>query len=266
MMPTWPSISWHAPLSAHTFAARDLLFATLVFAGAITFIPPATPHFPQLLVRWLAGGIAVLAAAEIMTASLALLTAAGGVSAPQLFHSPYRSTSVSEFWTKRWNVGASVLFRKFCFEPIARRHVALALFATFLVSAVAHFILAYSALGDFFPSFACGAFFLVQPALILVERRLRIRLWRPLFAWGWTFGVLALMSPLFVEPVLRIIESSYEFTAGSLWPTAAMVTFAILFSSFITLASLAALPAECEDAEKSADKTCDRGTSASWRL
>jgi hypothetical protein len=76
------------------------------------------------------------------------------------------------------SVAASALgFRPLVFAPLARRGIALALFAAFFASAVSHTLLAYMAMVRWKISLVCGAFFVVQPLLILAERRMNVRRW-----------------------------------------------------------------------------------------
>ena len=86
----------------------QLLAATAVLAAAIAGVEAAPDHGPGLLVRWLAGGIALLALAEMITAGLPFVAALLGVTVPALMRSPYRSASIGEFWTKRWNNSARI--------------------------------------------------------------------------------------------------------------------------------------------------------------
>jgi hypothetical protein len=216
----------------------------VVLAAAITVAKAVSGSGFWLLARWLAGGIMIFAFGEIATAGLPLVAAAFGLTVPPLMRSPCRSTSVGEFWSERWNVGASQkLFRPLCFLPLARRGVALALFTAFALSGVAHALLTYMALRRWRVSLMCGAFFVVQPLLILAERRLAVRRWRPAAGRVWTLAVLALTSPLFVEPGLQIVEKSWGAPNNVLLPTVAALGFVIAFSSIISLASLASLSA-----------------------
>jgi hypothetical protein len=62
------------------------------------------------------------------------------------------------------------------------------------------------------------------------------------FLWAATgigLGVLALTSPLIVEPTLQIVENSWGEPTSALPPTAAVLGLVIILSSFVSLASLA---------------------------
>jgi len=181
---------------------RHLIVATLVFAAAVAVVKAVSPSGIWWLARWLAGGIMLLSFAEMTTAGHDFLTALMGLNAPALMRSPHRSASIGEFWAERWNPAASALvFGKYFFAPLARRGVGLALFAAFLASAVANVLLFYMATRRWGISLMCGAFFFVQPLLIAVERRMKVRRWRPMAKWAWTLAALAIASPLLVEPV-----------------------------------------------------------------
>jgi hypothetical protein len=226
-------------------ALQTLAIATAVLSGALIIISTSPDFGSWLLLRWLAGGIAIFAVAEMATAVLSLMGATLGVEVPRLFHSPYRSTSVNEFWTKRWNIAASEIFRRFCFKPIARRSVALALLATFTISAIGHVLLTYVALGRWGISLVCGSFFLVQPILIAAERRLAIRRWPRRAAWAWTLTAIAITSPLIIEPLLQICQLG-PGERNALSSVLAVVGFLIVFAGAVTLATLVSLSDDTE--------------------
>jgi hypothetical protein len=219
-------------------ALRRLLVATLVLAAAIAAAKAAPRSGPGRAAGWVAGGVALLALAEMFTACLPLVATALGAVASPLFRSPYRSTSLSDFWARRWNVRASEMFRRHCFAPLARCGTALAMSATFALSAIGHAALADIALG-WWAAVSCSLFFLVQPVAIAVERRLRLARWSPAAGWVWTMSVLALTSPLLIEPGLRIVEKGWGPAHHVLLPTAAVLGFVIVVSATVALASLA---------------------------
>ncbi len=220
-----------------------LVAATVVFAIALTGLKSVSAAGLWLLVRWLAGGIMIFAFAEMATTSHDLLTALLGLHAPALMRSPFLATSVSEFWTKRWNVAASALcFRPLFFAPLARRGIVLALFMAFFASAVAHVLLAYLALVRWKISLICGAFFIFQPLLILAERRMKVRRWPTAAARVWTLAALAITSPLFVEPAIECAAPSWGATDNVLVPTLWVLGFAIVVSVFFSVGQLASCP------------------------
>ena len=231
------------PRSFDLKSLLQLIAATVVLVVAIASVKAVSGSNHWLLLRWLTGGIMILAFAEMATACHNFLTALMGLTAPSLLQSPYLSTSVTEFWTKRWNPAVSVLvFRKYFFAPLAQRGAVYALFAAFFASAIGHVLLPYMATGRWGISLMCGAFFLVQPLFIVAERRMKVRQWRPAAGRAWTLACLTIASPLFVEPALQIIEPSWGAPDKVLLPTAAALGFVIFVNGFFSLASLASRP------------------------
>lgn len=222
-----------------------LIMANLVCGGALAMVPRAGNH----VARWLSGGIATLAFAEMATMAFVLLTGVAGVSAPLIMDSPHLARSLAEFWSRRWNPGASeLLFRRYNFQPLARCSPGWAMAIAFVISGLLHFALAYVGLGRWRVSLACGAFFFVQPAFVATERWLRVRTWRPAATHAWTIGVLAITSPLFVEPLLQLIESSGVPLSNIVPVTALITAFVFTVSGTVTLLSLAALPSQYDQA------------------
>jgi hypothetical protein len=183
-----------------------------------------------------------LSFAEMATAGHSFLTALIGISAPAWMRSPYLSISIREFWAERWNPAASALiFGKCIFAPLAGRGVGLALFATFLGSAVAHMLLLYMATTRWSVSLMCGTFFLVQPLFIAAERWMNMRLWWAVARRAWTFAVLAITSPLFVEPMLQLIEPTWGTPNQVLLPTLQVLGLVILMNVLVSLGSFASI-------------------------
>jgi len=221
---------------------RQLMAATLVLAAAVAVVKAVSSFGIGWLARWLAGGIMLLAFAEMATAGHYFLTALMGISAPALMRSPHLSVSIREFWAERWNPAASALvFGRYFFAPLARRGVGLALFAAFFGSAVAHVLLLYMATRRWGISLMWGAFFIVQPLLMAVERRLKVRRWRPAAGRAWTLGALAMTSPLLVEPVLQLIEPTWGTPDRVLLPTIRVLGLVIIVNVFVSLGSLASI-------------------------
>jgi hypothetical protein len=223
-------------------ALLQLVVATIVFAGAMAAVKNVTAHGIGLPLRWLAGGIMFLAFAEMATAGLPLVAGGVGVTVPDLMRSPYLSTSIGEFWAKRWNILTHLLARTYCYQPLARFGMPLALSITFLASAIAHVLLFFMATGQLQMSLICGAFFLVQPLLIGAERWMNVRRWPPIAARAWTLSALALTAPLIVEPTLQALEKSWGAPANVLLPTIGTFGFVIGIALILSLASLASHP------------------------
>jgi hypothetical protein len=230
------------PCSFNRASLLQLLAATLVLAAAIAAVKAVPLSGSWWPVRWLAGGIMIMAFAEMVTKAHYFLTALMGLHSPALMESPWLSRSIGEFWTKRWNPATSLGFRKYFFAPLARREAGLALCAAFLASAVAHVLLPYMATGRWAISLLCGSFFLVQPLFIAAERRMKARHWRPAAGRAWTLGALAVASPLFVEPALQVIEPSWGPQDNVLQPTVMVLSFVLFVNAFFSLGSLASNP------------------------
>ncbi len=220
-----------------------LIGATLVLAAAFASVKGVSPSGIWWLARWLAGGIMFLAFAEMTTAGHDFLTAVMGIEAPALMRSPHRSASLGEFWSERWNPAVSTLvFGRCFFAPLARRGVGLALFAAFFASAVAHGLLLGMATRRWGISLMWGAFFLVQPLLIAVERRMKVRRWQPMAGRAWTLAGLGIASPLFVEPALQLMEPTWGPPDNVLLPTVQVLGFVMLLNGLVSLGSLASIP------------------------
>jgi hypothetical protein len=240
--------SRYAARQAHRFDAAALgtfTVATLVLAAAVAAIRMTPSSGVWLVARWASGGIALLAFAEMATASQNLFNALFGTSTQPFMNSPYRSTSVSEFWTRRWNVPASEGLYLYCFAPLARKNAKVALVATFALSALGHTMLAKLALDNTILALACGLFFLLQPILIVVERRFRIRRWPTNARIAWTIAAMAVTSPLIIETLLRIIEN--QWSPASLAAVTAAAAFLMFLNTLIIFSSLLALNGSGED-------------------
>jgi hypothetical protein len=108
------------PRCFDTKALLHLVAATVILAIAIACVKRASQS-NLIFWRWFSGGIMFMAFAEMATAAHHFLTALIGLSAPPLMRSPMLSTSLTDFWTRRWNPAASALvFRRFFFAPLAR--------------------------------------------------------------------------------------------------------------------------------------------------
>jgi len=143
--------------------------------------------------------------ADAVEGGVRALYRAAGVVVPRQQLVPIASRSVQEFWGKRWNRAVGAWLRAHCFLPFARRgQVRTGLVAAFSASAVFHAYFTLVAVG-WTMALAMTVFFLVQGAFVLVELRVGVARWRPALAHAWTIvGVLG-CSPLFIEPILRIL-------------------------------------------------------------
>ena len=131
----------------------------------VRFVPPGD----RLLQAWtgLLGLILILHFGLFHL--LALGWQAGGAGAQPIMRSPLRSTSLSEFWGRRWNLGFRYLSHAFVFQPLQpRTGVAAATVAAFLASGVVHdLVISLPARGGYgLPT----AYFAMQAAGVLIER------------------------------------------------------------------------------------------------
>ncbi len=152
--------------------------------------------------RWYVGGAPLpFSIFATVDGLLALVLAALGRRFPPLNRAPYLATSLSDFWSRRWNSIINTLLRDHVFRRVAHRGAVAGMTAAFVASAALHAYLIGMVLGPG-ATLAWTAFFLAQPALMWVERRLHVRRWRPAWGRAWTLGTLMLLYPLFIEPVL----------------------------------------------------------------
>jgi hypothetical protein len=126
-----------------------------------------------------------------------------GVAVEPLFRAPLRARSLSEFWSRRWNVGFSEMIAAVVHRPL-RRNVGenVALAGSFLASGLLH-ELAISVpvnAGYGLPT----AYFLLHGALVAFERRMERN---P--GHLWTIFWLAAPLPLLFHP---------PFLRGVIWP------------------------------------------------
>jgi hypothetical protein len=191
-------------------------FDARAFAHLAVFVPLSAlavhlvlTHSEPVL-RWAAGVVVAYSGFEVVASALALHAGSLGFVVPRLHDDPIKARSVAEFWGERWNRIVGRWLAEHCFRPLARRRApVLGVVAAFGVSTTLHVYLAWAAL-DARAALSWAGFFLLQIPIVLVERRLRVVTWPPLIARAWTLGVFLLASPLFVGPVLRVIDALWS--------------------------------------------------------
>lgn len=171
------------------------------FAAALA--PAVAPVLP---LRWLLGAAGVCLSAEAANALALFSWHAAGYRIPKQHDAPVLSQSITELWSRRWNVNVRDWLHRNCHLPLARRGHALAgVIAAFVASALLHYWFIAVALGARW-GLVMASFFLLQGAFVLAETRLRPRTWgRPMRRF-WTVAVVLGSSPLFVEPFLRLLQ------------------------------------------------------------
>ena len=140
---------------------------------------------------------------------VALLWQSLGVKAQAIMCAPLRSTSLGEFWGKRWNLGFRQLSHELIFRPLHRRlGVDVAGFLVFAVSGLIHdLVISLPARGGYgLPT----VYFLLQGTGMTIEHsRIGKRFGLGHGVRGWFFTVLFVAGPAFwlFHPrfVLRVI-------------------------------------------------------------
>jgi hypothetical protein len=189
--------------------ARLAVAAPLFLGGwaAVHYGSHLLTGVPRLLVRWGAGAVFMYAAVEMTVAVVIIAYGLVGVDPRPLHEDPIRSRTISEFWSRRWNRAVHRFLKDNVFAPVARRgHVEWGLALSFVVSAFIHFFFILPAVGLSWAGMM-GGFFLLQVPLLKAERALGVARWPSPLARTWTLTLLLLSSPLFVEPVLQILDT-----------------------------------------------------------
>lgn len=152
------------------------------------------------LVRTVAGMVFFYAFLAGPDAFAHTVFAAIGLDLPRLQRSPVRARSATELWGRRWNREVGSWLERWCFRPLSRRgHPVLGVAAAFGFSALLHAVPTWAVVGPAY-GLQMGAFFLVHGVIVLVEARLGVTRWRPVFAHAWTLVMFVGTAPLFVEP------------------------------------------------------------------
>jgi alginate O-acetyltransferase complex protein AlgI len=191
---------------------RILLGAFLLFALA--------RHAPDLT---LAGWIGMIGMILILHFGLFELVSIGWralrVDAVPIMNRPLRSTSVSEFWGRRWNAAFNDLAARLVFRPVARHTtVFAATLIAFAVSGLIHeLVISLPANAGFgLPT----TYFLVQGIGVLAERSpagKRLRLGSGIS--GWVFTMIVVAGPafgLFHPPFVRQVILPFMKAIGAL--------------------------------------------------
>lgn len=167
-------------------------------------LPRALP-LTLMLLRMALGALLVYSAMDAVTGTVRLAHGLSGVAVPSIQETPIASQSIREFWSQRWNKPVSDWLAEFVFLPVSRRsNAGWGVMASFATSGLLHAWMFYSALG-FGPALMAFAFFIFQAMFVLVESFIRLRQLSPRLRRAWTLGMLGISSPLFVEPVLRVL-------------------------------------------------------------
>jgi hypothetical protein len=152
----------------------------------------------QALMRGWVGMLGLILLLHFGTFQLmALVWQSLGVKAEPIMSAPLRSTSLGEFWGKRWNLGFRQLAHELIFHPLYRRlGPGTAGFMVFVVSGLIHdLVISLPARGGYgLPTI----YFLLQGAGVTVEHsRFGKRLGLGQGVLGWCFMVVFLTAPVF---------------------------------------------------------------------
>jgi alginate O-acetyltransferase complex protein AlgI len=119
------------------------------------------------------------------------------VDAPPIMNAPLRSTSITEFWGRRWNAAFNDLAARLVFRPASRRlGIAVGTLLAFIVSGLIHeWVISLPASAGFgLPS----AYFLVQGIGVLTERSsIGQFLGLGTGIRGWMFTIFVVAGPAF---------------------------------------------------------------------
>lgn len=188
--------------------ARAAGFACLAAAALVTaaWLAPRLPsHAARLAGRWLAGAVATYSVVDAVVATVLIGCGLAGALPPSLHRNPIAARTVAEFWGERWNRPVGEWLHTFCFRPLARRgHPVLGIALAFAASGLAHFYITFVAL-DVFQGLLMASFFVLQFPIVVAERAIRVPRWRPALARAWTIAAILAFSPLFLEPMLRVL-------------------------------------------------------------
>ncbi|WNG33549.1 hypothetical protein F0U61_07890 [Archangium violaceum] len=198
-----------APSVDRPALVRLILCIPLVAAGfvGVYYGSQLSSSTLRLGLRWGFGALFTYTAVEVVVSGVILFYSALGIDPRPLHDDPILSRTIAEFWGRRWNRAVHRFLKLNVFAPVARRgYTELGLVLTFVVSALFHFTFMLPAVG---PGLAAmmGAFFLLQLPFLWAERALGVAQWKEPLARAWTLTLLFVSSPLFVEPVLRIVDS-----------------------------------------------------------
>jgi hypothetical protein len=209
----WPGMDAAAFLDGRPPAAAPsprkwtwAIFETALGAALLWIIARTVPDRAPLLRGWIGmlGLILLLHFGGFQLLSLFWRTV--GVDAAPIMSAPLRSTSLSEFWGRRWNLGFSQLAHTLIFRPLHRVWGANATgFFVFVVSGLIHdAVISIPARGGYgLPTM----YFLIQGAGVFMERsRLGKQLGLRHNIRGWIFTAAFTAGPafwLFHPPFIR---------------------------------------------------------------
>lgn len=221
----WPGMDIEAFVGSRATAdaptTGEWLFAAAKLAGGIVLLYGVLPQVSserQLLIGWL-GMIGLIFVLHFgLFHLLSCWWRMCGVDAKPLMDWPIVSTSLGEFWGRRWNRAFRDLTFRYLFRPLTRRFGATAgLLAGFLMSGLVHDAVISLPAGG-----GCGGptlFFVIQGVGMLAERsRVGRRAGLGRGAVGWLFTAACLVLPagiLFHPPFIRAVIVPFLHVLGA---------------------------------------------------
>jgi hypothetical protein len=172
---------------------------------AVFELAPGLEGAGRWALRWGCGLVLCYACIETVHALVLMIYRGFGLWFPRINDRPILSTTLTEFWGRRWNRAVSGWLHDNLFLPLARRRRAtLGICAAFAGSTALHFWFAWVPL-DAFAGALMASFFVVHGVGLLLERRVGVANWGLSARRAWTAGWICVPSPLFVEPALRLL-------------------------------------------------------------
>nr|CAB3471014.1 unnamed protein product [Digitaria exilis] len=115
-------------------------------------------------------GVAIYCYLDSLLPCLAMIGTALGMEMEPQFNKPYLSSSLQDFWGRRWNLMVSAILRPSVYDPVRKRLGApVAVLATFLVSGLMHEVVVWY-LTFRPPTGQLTAFFALHGACVCAER------------------------------------------------------------------------------------------------
>lgn len=168
---------------------------------------PASPL--GWIARWGSGVVVIYAVVAGLYRFLYFAYGAIGFVTPSLHVAPFVSRSVQEFWGERWARPISGWLADTFFFPLARvRRPLTGVLVAFSASAAFHAYAVWVSLGavDGLAMAAWTfAYFVLQGAVMTIERVAGVRRWAPWAGHVWTVVWMLALSPIFVEPIVRVL-------------------------------------------------------------
>mmetsp|Transcript_43611 Transcript_43611/g.69757 ORF Transcript_43611/g.69757 Transcript_43611/m.69757 type:complete len:312 (-) Transcript_43611:16-951(-) len=155
-----------------------------------------------------AGGCYALFSLDVFGRVLQLVFIPFGLELPDLNRCPLVSTTLREFWGKRWDTVIQEILQHYIYVPLRHRSVShpVAVFCTFAASGLIHvWPLIFAGLGLWsFLSVMC--YFISQCLLLYVEESIKVPTWSSaILKNSWVLIAAGVPLPLIVDPTLSLM-------------------------------------------------------------